>query len=127
MAKACFDAAKAKAGQVAAVENRLAHAAVEEWGWRKVQLEGAPATELDLLRIFTGVHRGGAEWLRIGEEREDLVAVQVKPAPWSPEEACDVYAAVLAAVCAEGARVADEIDDLEASWRLPAATPQDQP
>ena len=45
---------------------------------------------------------------------------------WSPEVR-DVWAEVLDAVCAEEDRRKDETDDLQATWHLPAATPQDQP
>ena len=40
LASYCYDTAKAVGGQVEVVMNSLGHAAVEEWGWRKVKRSG---------------------------------------------------------------------------------------
>ena len=45
LASHCFDTAAKADGQFAAVVNFLAHAAVEEWGWRKDDPSGPPSPE----------------------------------------------------------------------------------
>ena len=125
LASWCFDAAEARGGQSASVLNWLAHAGVEEWGWRKVKLRAADAGALQSLRIITLLHRGSAEWYRI--DGEPVPPVETDPvSPWSPPVR-QVWAAVYDAVCNEQDRAKDDPDDLEASFSLPAAAPQDRP
>ena len=64
LAPYCFDTTDKATGQVAAVVGWLGHAAVEEWGWRKVDLRAGDAGALQSLRIITLLHRGSAEWYR---------------------------------------------------------------
>ena len=108
LASYCFDAAKAADGQVAAVVGWLGHAAMEEGGWRTVDLRGAGTAELDRLRIVAAVHRGRSEWRR---DADEMVPIEMDPRPWSQP---------VRAVCDEQDRRKDETDDLAASWRQPA-------
>ena len=125
LAPYCFDTTDEATGQVAAVVGWLGHAAVEEWGWRKVDLRAADAGALQSLRIITLLHRGSAEWYRV--DGEPVPPVETDPvSPWSPPVR-QVWAAVYDAVCDEQDRAKDEPDDLEASFCLPAAAPQDRP
>ena len=114
LAPYCFDTTDKATGQVAAVVGWLGHAAVEEWGWRKVKLGAADAGALQSLRIITLLHRGSAEWYRV--DGEPVPPVETDPvSPWSPPVR-QVWAAVLDAVCNEQDRAKDEADDLEASF-----------
>ena len=125
LAPYCFDTTDKATGQVAAVVGWLGHAAVEEWGWRNVDLRAADAGALQSLRIITLLHRGSAEWYRV--DGEPVPPVETDPvSPWSPPVR-QVWAAVLDAVCNEQDCAKDEPDDLEASFCLPAAAPQDRP
>ena len=125
LAPYCFDTTDKATGQVAAVVGWLGHAAVEEWGWRKVKLRAADAGALQSLRIITLLHRGSAEWYRV--DGEPVPPVETDPvSPWSPPVR-QVWAAVYDAVYDEQDRAKDEADDLEASFCLPAAAPQDRP
>ena len=130
LALSCFDLAKASAGQVEAAVNSVGHAALEERGWRAVKLQDASIDELQSLRIITAVHRGGPEWpQRVegeGRHQHEQRVADLNPSPglaWSPEVR-DVWAEALDAVCAEGDRRNDELDDVDASWRLLAQVPR---
>ena len=114
LAPYCFDTTDKATGQVAAVVGWLGHAAVEEWGWRKVKLGAGDAGALQSLRIITLLHRGSAEWYRV--DGEPVPPVETDPvSPWSPPVR-QVWAAVLDAVYDEQDRAKDEADDLEASF-----------
>ena len=107
----CFDYAAKATGQVAAVVGWLGHAAVEEWGWRKVKLRAADAGALQSLRIITLLHRGSAEWYRV--DGEPVPPVETDPvSPWSPPVR-QVWAAVYDAGYDEQDCAKDEADDLE--------------
>ena len=103
--------------------NSLGHAVVEESGWRLVNLRDATDDELQSLRVIAGVHRVRSEWFRTDDGGR--VTVEAKPVALWSLPLRDVWAEALVAVCDEGDRRRDEIDNLNASWGLPAA-PQDR-
>ena len=65
LAPYCFDTTDKATGQVAAVVGWLGHAAVEEWGWRKVKLRAADAGALQSLRIITLTDSFNRTWSHI--------------------------------------------------------------
>ena len=86
-----------------------------------MRLSEASGDDLDRLRILAGVFRGQTEWLRVNDDRRDLVPVSLADSPWT-DALRAVWSETLVAVCDEHDRCLDETDNLNASWGLLAGT-----